>query len=241
MGALRVMTFNLRRDVAHDRPNHWAARCDRVAEVVLEHRPDVLGTQEGLPHQLDELDARLPEYARVGGCRKGDGSDESCAIYYSRTRLRPLAWGDLWLSDTPGVAGSATWGNRHPRMVTWLRVEDRVSGRRVTLANTHLDHESAAARENAARFLATRLPGAILMGDLNAQPGEPTHTILLGAGWDDAGAREPTFHGFAGAARVRFDYVLAPRTHRIRASRVLADAAHASDHHPVLVDIEPSQ
>lgn len=242
VGALRIMTFNLRRDVEADGAHRWAARRDLVAEVVREHRPDVLGTQEGLAHQLADLDTRLPGYARVGGCRQGTGLDEACAIFYDATRLQLLAWGDLWLSDTPGVPGSATWGNRHPRIVTWARLLDTTSGREVTVANTHLDHESEPARQKAAAFLAARMPGAILMGDLNAEPGEPTHTILLGAGWDDAKAHEPTFHDFTGTARARLDHVLAPRTHRLRRQRVLAptrDGVHASDHHPVLAEIEP--
>ena len=240
VGALRIMSFNLRRDVEHDGENRWAARRDRVASVVREHAPDVLGTQEGLAHQLADLDARLPGYERVGGCRRGDASDEACSIYYSRSRLRALAWGDLWLSDTPHVPASATWGNRLPRIVTWAMLQDLRTGKTVTVANTHLDHESQEARRRAAAFLAQRLPGAILMGDLNAEPGEDTHTILLSAGWSDADAREPTFHGFEGPARVRLDYILAPRTHRVSASRVLREAANASDHHPILAVVEPA-
>ena len=242
VGALRIMTFNLRRDVEADGENRWAARRDLAAELVRAHAPDVVGTQEGLAHQLADLDARLPGYARIGRCRRGDDTDEACAIYYATARLRALAWGDLWLSDTPGVPASATWGNRHPRIVTWARFMDARSGREFTLANTHLDHESETARRRAARFLAERMPGAILVGDLNAEPGEPTHTILLGAGWSDAEAREPTFHGFSGAARARLDHILAPPTHRVRAQRVVSHArgnVHASDHHAVLAEIEP--
>lgn len=236
--ALRFMSFNLRRDVESDGENRWPSRRDRVARIVRAHGPDVLGTQEGLTHQLADLDARLPGYARLGRDRRGDASDEACAIYYRADRLRLLAHGDLWLSDTPHVPASATWGNRLPRMVTWASFEVAATGRRLTVANTHLDHESSAARRRAAQFLAERFPGAIVMGDLNAEPGEDTHTFLLASGWHDAGAREPTYHGFSGRARVRLDHILAPRTHQIRATRVI-EAADASDHHPILAEIEP--
>lgn len=246
MSALRVMTFNLRRDVAEDGANRWSERVDRVAQVVREHEPDLLGTQEGLPHQLADLDARLAGYARVGGDRHGDGTDEACAIYYAASRLRMTAYGDLWLSDTPGVRGSRTWGNRHPRIVTWARFEDLRTGETFTVANTHLDHESEEARQRGARFLAERLPGALLMGDFNAEPGDAPHRILTQAGWCDAfvANHDPsdpahTFHGFSGDARARLDWILAPRTHRVRTHRVLVHGPrHASDHHPVLVEIE---
>lgn len=246
MAALRVMSFNLRRDVEHDGDNRWLARRDAVADVVRQHQPDILGTQEGLPHQLADLDARLPGYARLGSCRQGDNTDEACAIYYDRSRLRPLAWGDLWLSDTPGVAGSRSWGNRHPRLVTWAQFLDGATGQSFAVANTHLDHESERARQEAARFLASRLPGALLMGDFNAEPGGDAHRILTQAGWCDAfvahdDPSDPgyTFHGYSGRAWARLDWILAPPSHRVRAHRIVRHPArHVSDHHPVLAEIE---
>jgi endonuclease/exonuclease/phosphatase family metal-dependent hydrolase len=237
------MTFNLRRDVAADGPHAWTHRNAALGDLVLREAPHVLGTQEGLAHQLGDLDKRLPHHARVGRDRNGDGSDEACAIYYDTRRFELVASGDLWLSDTPDEPGSATWGNRHPRLVTWAALRDRASGAITTFANTHLDHESAHARQRAARFLAARLRGAVLMGDLNATPGEPPHAILLDAGWSDAGAdsSETTFHGFTGQAWARIDYVLVPPTMRARSHRVPVQegSRYASDHHPVVAEIEP--
>lgn len=250
MRALRVMTFNLRRDVEADGEHRWKNRRDAAASLVREEAPHVLGTQEGLAHQLADLDARLPGYARIGRCRRGDGTDEACAIYYDTQRLRLVAWGDLWLSDRPSEPGSRTWGNRHPRLVTWARFEDLVAGGTFTVANTHLDHESEEARQRGARFLAERLPGAILMGDFNATPGEPTHAFLLEAGWADAHAAHeapgddaPTFHGFTGRPWARLDWILAPRTHKVRVHRVPVkgpgEGRYVSDHHPVVAELEP--
>ena len=243
VASLRIMTFNLRRDVEADGPQRWGARRGLVADVVRAHAPDLVGTQEGLPHQLVDLDARLAGYARIGRGRDHANEDEAVAIYYATDRLLVLESGTFWLSDTPEVAASATWGNRHPRIVTWARFRDARTGRELRVANMHLDHESEEARRRAARLVAERLPGAILMGDLNAAPGETTHTILLQAGWDDGGAHEPTFHGFTGEARVRLDHLLVPKsTHRIVRMHVVRharDGVHASDHHPVLAEIEP--
>lgn len=245
--ALRFMTFNLRRDVEADGPHRWSARKDAVAALVRAHEPHVLATQEGLPHQLADLDARLPHLQRVGGDRRGNGTDEHTAIYYDPRRLLLVATGDLWLSDTPGQAGSATWGNRLPRMLTWARFTDQDTGRSFTCANTHLDHESPEARRRSAAFLAERMPGAILLGDFNAEPGDDVH-LLLTATWRDA-AREAdatedgcthTFHEFTGKARARLDWVLAPPRVRVVEHRVLKErpsGALVSDHHPVMVKL----
>jgi endonuclease/exonuclease/phosphatase family metal-dependent hydrolase len=242
VAALRFMTFNLRRDVAADGSNRWDARKDAVAALVLRHAPHVLGTQEGLAHQLAHLDARLHGYRRAGGCRRGDGSDEHAAIYYDATRLALLEQGDFWLSDTPEAPGSASWGNRHPRMVTWARLEDRLTGREVTVANTHLDHESPRARREAARLIAQRLPRAVLLGDFNAEPGGEVHAILCGASRKDTTHLDatPTFHGFTPRSRARLDWILVPVGAHVKRATVLRErpgGRYPSDHDPVVADV----
>lgn len=245
MRALRLMSFNLRRDADSDGANRWARRRDAVARLVERHAPHVLGTQEALPHMLADLDARLPRYRRVGTCRDGDGSGEHVALYYDASRLILVAWGDLWLSDAPNLPGSRSWGNRLPRMVTWARLTDQETGVSFTVANTHLDHESAPARERAARFLAERFPEAVLMGDFNDAPGTTPWSHLL-KGRRDAHAHVPggTFHGFGGVARERLDGVLLPEAWTVMEARVLdepVEGRFASDHHPVLADAVPAR
>lgn len=247
MAPLRFMTFNLRRDVEADGDNNWTRRRDAAAALVRQHAPHVLATQEGLPHQLADLDARLPHLRRVGGCRRGDGTDEHTAIFYDASRLFLVATGDLWLSDTPGEPGSRTWGNRLPRMVTWARFTDQDTGSSFTVANTHLDHESPEARRRSAAFLRERMPNAILLGDFNAQPGDDVHRILTQT-WRDAhdeadataDGHTHTFHGFTGMASVRFDWILAPSRVRVLEHRVVkerAEGRYVSDHHPVLASL----
>jgi endonuclease/exonuclease/phosphatase family metal-dependent hydrolase len=237
---LRVMTLNLRRDVPSDGSLAWQHRRGLVAALVRDAAPDVLGTQEGLPHQLADLDAALPSHRRFGAPRQP--ADEACAIYWNDARFKRLNAGDLWLSDAPHAPGSRSWGNRLPRLVTWARLLDRASLEEVTVANTHLDHESQAARILEAEFIATRLPGAVLMGDFNEPPGGPVHRALAAAGWQDAGAdsTQGTFHGF-GAAREagRIDWVMAPQGFDVRSHRVdvREGPAWPSDHHPVIAEL----
>lgn len=241
--ALRLMSFNLRRDVESDGADRWSRRRGAVARLVERHAPHVVGTQEGLPHQLADLDARLPRYRRVGLCRDGDGSGEHVALYYDASRLILVAWGDLWLSDAPNLPGSRSWGNRLPRMVTWARFTDQETGASFTCANTHLDHESAASRERSARFLAERFPEAVVMGDLNDAPETSTWSLLLQGRRDAHGADAGgTFHGFTGVARERLDGILVPDSWSVLAARVLderVDGRLPSDHFPVMADVSP--
>ena len=49
---LRLMTYNIRLDVASDGVNAWPNRRDDLAAQVLFYNPDILGTQEGLPTKM---------------------------------------------------------------------------------------------------------------------------------------------------------------------------------------------
>ena len=63
---VRLATFNIRYDNPGDSLNSWKYRKDRVCEFIREKQPDVLGMQEVLHHQLEDLLAGLPDYAYVG-------------------------------------------------------------------------------------------------------------------------------------------------------------------------------
>lgn len=242
MRALRAMTFNLRRDVPADGDNAWRFRRDAVAGLVLRIRPDVLGTQELLPSQLADLEERLEGYARVGGCRRGDGSDEHTAVFYDAEQVEARAWGDVWLSETPEMPASASWGNEVPRHATWARLADRQTGAEWTVVNTHFDHRSEMSRMHSARLLARRFPEALVMGDFNAVPGGNVHATFLLAGFQDAGRDEPggTFHGWSGWARDRIDWILAPAGAEVVSHRVVRERPMGrclSDHDPVVAEV----
>jgi endonuclease/exonuclease/phosphatase family metal-dependent hydrolase len=79
---VRVMTFNIRYGNAPDGENAWPHRRDLVAKVIADEKPDVIGVQEALRSQLDELAEALPEYDRVGVGREPAGGGEYSAILY---------------------------------------------------------------------------------------------------------------------------------------------------------------
>src|SRR3990170_3715605 len=156
--SLSVMTFNIR--YAHTQPpDLWPDRLPVITEMIERRRPDVIGTQEALYHQIRDLETSLPAYAWIGTGRDGGSRGEFMAVFYRRDRVEPLEYDHYWLSDTPALPGSRTWGNSYPRMVTWVRFRDRASGRELLFVNTHLDHEVQHSRERAAALILERLAG----------------------------------------------------------------------------------
>lgn len=254
--ALRVMTFNLRY-ASPDGPHAWPVRRPLVAGVLRDHAPDLIGTQEGLWGQLNEIAEDAPEYAWIGLGREGGSRGEFMAVFYKRARLEALAFDHFWLSETPERVGSLAWGATLPRMVTWVRLRDRASGREFVCCNTHFDHRSQLAREKSGALLAERIAtqwaddALLLLGDFNAEPLDaPPYATLRAAGLSDAwevaaehSELSGTFHGFSGpsAGQSRIDWVLFRGPFRSARAAVVADGQdgeYPSDHFPVVVDLE---
>jgi endonuclease/exonuclease/phosphatase family metal-dependent hydrolase len=82
--------------------------------------------------------------------------------------------GTFWLSDTPEVPGSITWGNACTRVCTWARVLPKPSGKPFYMFNTHLDHISQLSREKGIALIMSRLSSrkhpdpVVLTGDFNS-------------------------------------------------------------------------
>lgn len=217
------MTFNLK-FAENTPPNAWSARRPVVRELVRNARPDVMGTQEGLPDQLRDLAQDLaPDYEWIGEGREGGGAGEYVAVLFRTDRLRAVESGNYWLSETPERPGSRSRGANLPRMVTWVRFEDRAAGRDFYLINTHFDHESGNARVSSAELILNRcarfaasMP-IVLTGDFNDVPGSPAFEVLRAGGFTDTwgsasrrGREYATFHGYRGAVAggPRIDWIL---------------------------------
>jgi endonuclease/exonuclease/phosphatase family metal-dependent hydrolase len=257
---LTVMSFNIRYGTAEDGDDAWPHRHDLVVATIAAAAPDLLGTQECLAFQRDELSAALPAYAVIAvGRDDGGEAGEMCASFYRRDRFDLLDHGTFWLSETPGVVASRGWDAALPRIATWLRLNDRRTGRELLWLNTHFDHRGAAARLESLvllhRWLRRHQDDAALIvtGDFNL-PADPSpgsdQQRLLGSILVDTwtaihGSVEPvtgTFNGFDRHPRPgRIDWVLAspdlPVT-RAWIDRTRHDGAWPSDHHPVLAILE---
>ena len=179
---IRVMSFNIRYGTAPDGENRWENRREFLFDLVRDQAPDLLGIQEALRFQLDELVVAVSGYGEIGvGRDDGRTAGEYAAILYRRSRFEPLESGTFWFSETPEVPGSIDWGNRITRICSWARLRDLDSGRTCYLFNLHLDHQSQPSRERSVELLAQRindrahLDPIVVTGDFNA--GEENRAI----------------------------------------------------------------
>ncbi len=256
---LAVMTFNIRYGTAKDGENHWSARRDMLFELLRAESPDLLGVQEALAFQIDEIVAAAPEYAVVGvGRDDAVRAGEFSAILFRKDRFRVADAGTFWFSDTPAVPGSKTWGNNITRICTWARFIDR-DGRAFYHFNLHLDHESQPSREKSTALLRQRIDArafprepAIVTGDFNVGEKNAALASLLARPAD--GSPPPfvdtfrvlhpgdttvgTFTGFklGNTGGDKIDYVLAPPGTEVLSAAIVRTSRsqrYPSDHFPV--------
>jgi endonuclease/exonuclease/phosphatase family metal-dependent hydrolase len=188
---VRVMSFNIRYGTANDGDNHWEKRKDLLIETIKAFDPDLLGTQETLGFQRDFLARQMPQYDLLGVGRDDGGErGEMTALYYKRTRFEKLDGGHFWLSETPEQPGSKSWDTSLTRMVTWVKLRDRLQPKAKPLAffNTHFDHRGEIARLESARLLYRRVLemsktcSVIVTGDFNAGEGSEPYKALFNPG-----------------------------------------------------------
>lgn len=256
---LNVMSFNIRYGTARDGDNAWEHRRDAVTEIIEAFRVHVLGVQEALHFQLEEIEARLPGYRRIGvGRDDGDEAGEYSAILIDTARLEVLDEGTFWFSDTPDVPGSTSWGNTIPRICTWARLRDGVSGTTFRIYNVHWDHVSQPSRERSAELLVETISQhaepVLITGDFNAGEDNPAFRHLLESDpatalglFDTFRAVHPdaeqagTFNGFTGATDGdKIDAVLASNQWAVLAADIVRTARqgrYPSDHFPVVATV----
>lgn len=88
---VNVMSYNIRYDNPEDGMNNWQYRKDRAATAIRFYDVDILGTQEVLHNQLEDLKQRLPEYGVIGvGREDGKVKGEYSALWYKKRVLSYL-------------------------------------------------------------------------------------------------------------------------------------------------------
>lgn len=255
---LRIMTYNLRFDNPADGPNSWPNRKDYLIKQVAHYAPDVLGTQEGLLHQLEDMEKGLSQYRFFGVGRDNGGREgEFSAVFYREDRLELLKQETFWLSETPEVP-SKGWDAALNRVCTLGLFRDRETGKAFYVFNTHFDHIGVQARLESVNLIIEKIKEfnregypSILTGDLNLEPeSDPIKKLsstledtFTHAG-DNTYGPLGTFNGFDCDAPQdrRIDYIFtSPGDFEVTAQATLGEVSGTgfpSDHFPVMADVK---
>lgn len=261
--SIRVMTFNLRLDTPSDSSNAWPHRKEMVAQTMRFHKADFVGIQEGLPHQLDQLDEMLPYFDRIGvGRNTPDDPGEYSAIYYKKDKFELIDDDTFWLSQTPDEVASVGWDAALPRIVTWGKFRDTRSGKTFFVFNTHFDHIGEKARAESASLILDKIEEiageepVVVTGDFNTTENDSPYKILTGTMGNHSNVLEDGFYeseyGHHGPTSTwngfeeilpnrRIDFIFTNEGFDVIQHATIADQKDGrfpSDHLPVVADVE---
>lgn len=184
-----IGSFNIRYDNPRDSGNLWKDRKAYVASLIRFHDFDVFGTQEGLKHQLDDIQQQLPQYERYGiGRDDGQTKGEYSAIYYKKEKFTLLKSGDFWLSETPDKPGFG-WDARINRICSWVQLKEKATGKTFFCFNVHFDHQGVVARKESSKLLLSKIQSIsgkdpiILTGDFNGNHASEWYQTITMSGF----------------------------------------------------------
>lgn len=251
-----VGSFNLRYDNPRDSGNLWVNRAPIVASLIRFHDFDVLGTQEGLRNQLDDIKKTLPEYAFFGAGREdGQAKGEHSAIFYKTATFNLLKSGNFWLSPTPEKPGPG-WDARLNRICSWVQLQDKKSKKKFYFFNVHYDHQGVEARRESSLLMLKKIKEiagndpVVFTGDLNGSHESEWYKSLEGSGWlkdtykqvAHPYANNGSFNSFGASLQKTeiIDHIFVTAPFKAQKWGVLSDHYHGkfpSDHYPILTVI----
>jgi endonuclease/exonuclease/phosphatase family metal-dependent hydrolase len=255
---MKILTYNVRYDNPHDGINAWENRKNAVIALIKETGAEIFCVQECLKNQKDDLEQAFPTFGLVGvGRADGWLKGEMVNIFYNTERFKRIFNGDFWLSETPHVIGSLSWGSALPRVVSWVKLYDKKTDNSFFVFNTHFDHISDLARENSALLLHQKvkeLAGehtAFITGDFNLTPKDATYKLLTNQFMDiktlspTSPKQNTTFNNFGktGVSGHWIDYIFTnyPQNVTVKAFEIIETKMNQrfpSDHFPILVEVD---
>lgn len=253
---IKVMSFNIRLNVASDKENAWPERKQDALDLLSYYHPDYFGVQEALPEQMKDIKAGLKNYDYVGvGRDDGKEKGEFSAIFYDTNRLQVIKSGTFWLSETPEVP-SRGWDAALNRICTYAFFRDKKSKKEFLAMNLHFDHIGNVARVKSSELILKKIKEMnpknlplTLTGDFNlTEDSEPIK--ILSQSLNDSfyhSETKPygpkgTFTGFNvnEIPKDRIDYIFV-KGFKIKSQRHINDRRenllYPSDHFPVLAEL----
>ncbi|PIF53654.1 endonuclease/exonuclease/phosphatase family protein [Flavobacterium sp. 2] len=255
---LKIMTYNIRLNVASDGENAWPNRKDYFMSQVQFYSPDIFGVQEATPSQVIDIASGMPKYSKFGIGREEGGTGEACTIYYKKDRFKLQESNTFWLSETPNVV-SRGWDAACNRVCTYGLFTDLKTKKTFYVFNLHLDHMGEVARVKGVQVVLEKIKTintkkypVFLMGDFNSEPNTPQIAEIKKVMDDtrDVSKEKPfgpsgTFNNFKHNEPVTLliDYIFISKNSGLIVQKhaVLSDSKdlkYPSDHLPVLIEID---
>lgn len=254
---MRVMTFNIRRDMAID-PQSWSERKENVIRVIEDYQPKIIGFQEVMNTMFEDLKAELSnKYDYYGEFRSLDSDSEMVPIFIQKEVFSIVDSGSFMLAENPEERYAMGWDAVCPRITSWVALKNK-DNQLFHVMNTHFDHMGVEARVQSSQLVLKRLSDltnnfqspAILMGDLNTLPTENMIDDLLEAeSLQNSYAKLAqttttdlaTFHDYEGTREgLPIDYIFISQNLPIKEAKIIYnqyDGFYPSDHYAVIVDL----
>ena len=210
----KVISYNIRYGSANDGNNSWEFRRSVFYNHVNQLDLDIMGIQEGLHWQLQEMKYGLNSKYDYVGVGRDDGNKlgEYCAIWYHTEKYTILQHGTFWLrenSETPGPA----FDSNVNRICTWAQLQDKNTKDKLIVHNAHFDWESASSQRKSVDLIIKFVKKwksengkIIVLGDFNADQNSHVAEKMRDAGFIDSfyklypNDKNSTFHDFTGKA-----------------------------------------
>jgi endonuclease/exonuclease/phosphatase family metal-dependent hydrolase len=232
---LRVMTYNIHVGVGMDKK----LDLQRIADVINGQHPDLVGLQE-----VDR------------GVKRTEGKDEIAELakltsmqfaYAHNLDYQGGQYGVAILSRFPitAIDHRKYENRREAERRGMIRTEVNVNGRIVNFVTTHLDYQYEDGRvfetEQLLKFLAGVKGPLIISGDFNDEPIGAAYQLMT-PNFDDAWLKGKTKEAGlsypADKVAKRIDYLFTRRSDRIKTRKTWTVPTLASDHIPVVVDLD---
>lgn len=231
---LRVMTYNIHVGVGLDK------RLDlqRIADVINRERPDLVGLQE-----VDR------------GVKRTEGKDEVTELAKMTRMDFAFAHNLDYQGGQYGVAILSRFliqkidhqkyeNRREAERRGMIRIEVEVAGRIISFVTTHLDYQDKDGRffetEQLLRLLVDVKGPLIVVGDFNDEPAGSAYRLMLTKfddAWISSRANGAGLSYPAENPLKRIDYIFYRRDN-IRAKKAWVVNTFASDHIPVMAELE---
>lgn len=232
---IRVMTYNIHVGIGMDKK----LDLKRIADVIKKENPDLVGLQE--VDRGVQRTQRIDEIVELAKLTRMD---------YAFAFNLPYQGGQYGVAILSRFPIRATehrlYKNlREAERRGFIRAELKIDGQVIHFATTHLDYQHDDGRlfeaQQMLAFLSNVKGPLIVVGDFNDLPSGQTSRLIASDFVDAWAAARPGDEGFSYPAdkpAKRIDYIFTRRTDGIRTKRAWVVETLASDHIPVVADLE---